>query len=176
MRRIVGTLVVLALALGTGCSESSDTPAGAAGGSTTVQARSLAAVWADVLTQRDRIHEAVSKGTDMWHEDCAQVSAATASLDSLAVELGKSVAVLPEGEARRTGVELLLGYLQATTSTMRAAAIEEQVGSLPGMMIGLDALLQGIESHLTPEELGSQSVVTRPGFNPVRPPPPPSPI
>ena len=44
------------------------------------------------------------------------------------------------------------------------------------MMIALDAVLQGIESHLTREELGRESVVTRPGFNPVRPPPPPSPV
>ena len=59
---------------------------------------------------------------------------------------------------------------------MRSAAIEEQVGSLPPMMIGLDALLQGLESNVGTAELGGESVVTRPGFNPVRPPPPPSPV
>ena len=176
MGRIVGTLVVLALALGSGCSKSDQAAGGAADASTTVQARSMPLIWLDILAQRDRIYAAVSKGTDMWHEDCAQVSSAAAALDPLAIEFGRSVAVFPSGDTRRTGVELLLGYLQATTSTLRAAAIEEQVGSLPAMMIGLDALLQGIESSLGNAELGGESVVTRPGFNPERPPPPPSPI
>ena len=176
MRRIAGMLVVVALAFGTGCSKSEQAAGGASSESATVQPRSIALVWGDILTQRDRIQAATAKGTDMWHEDCAQVSSAAAALDPLAIELGKSIAVLPPDDQRRKGVELLLGYLQATGSAMRGAAVEEQVGSLPGMMIGLDALLQGIESNLTRDELGSQSVVTRPGFNPVRPPPQPSPV
>ncbi len=175
MRWMVGALVVAALALG-GCSDSGTTGGEPAAAVSTVQPRSVAVVWADILGQRDQIYSAVSKGTDMWHEDCAQVSAAAAAMDALAVELGKSIVVIPSSDPRRGGVELLLGYLQTTTSSLRSAAIEEHVGSLPAMMIGLDALLQGIESHLTREELGAESVVKRPGFNPVRPPPPPSPI
>jgi hypothetical protein len=173
MHRIVGTLVVVALAFGSGCSDSDPAEGGE---SATVQARSMSEVWLDMLVQRDRIHAATSKGTDMWHEDCAEVSAAAAALDPLLVEFGKSVQVIPVGDERRIGAELLLGYLQATSSTMRSAAIEEQVGSLPGMMIGLDALLQGLEASVGTAELGGVSVATRPGFNPVRPPPPPSPI
>lgn len=176
MHRIVGTLVVVALALCSGCSDSDPAAGGAAGESATVQARSLPEVWLDILAQRDRIQAATSKGTDMWHDDCAQVSAAAAALDPLLVEFGKSVQVIPAGDERRTGAELLLGYLQATSATMRSAAIEEQVGSLPGMMIGLDALLQGLEASVGTAELGGVSVATRPGFNPTRPPPPPSPI
>ncbi len=176
MRRSVGILWLAVLAFGSGCSDSDTAAGGASNPATTVQARSIPLVWVDVLAQRDQIYGAVSKGTDMWHEDCAQVSAAAAAMDSLAVELGKSITSIPASDPRRGGVELLLGYLLSTTSALRSAAIEEEVGALPSMMIGLDALLQGIESHLTREELGSASVVTRPGFNPVRPPPAPSPI
>ena len=175
MRRIFGTLVALALALGSGCSDSGQ-PGEDASASTTVQPRTISVIWVDILAQRDLIYGAISKGTDMWHEDCAQVSAAAAAIDPLAVELGKSLYVIPAKDPRRGGVELLLGYLLTTTAQIRTAAVDEQVAPLPGMMIGLDALLQGIESHLTREELGSQSVVTRPGFNTVRPPPMPSPI
>jgi len=176
MRRTFGTLLVVVLAFGSGCSDSDPAAGGASGESTTVQPRSLPLIWLDILAQRDRIQAATAKGTDMWHEDCAQVSSAAAALDPLAVEFGKSVAVFPAADPRRIGAELLLGYLLATSSTMRSAAIEEQVGSLPAMMIGLDALLQGLESNVGTAELGGESVVTRPGFNPVRPPPPPSPI
>jgi len=47
---------------------------------------------------------------------------------------------------------------------------------LPGGMIQLDAYLRGLESHFTPEQLGGQSVTTRPGFNPEPPAPPLSPV
>ena len=175
MRRMIGTLLLAALALG-GCSDSEPGAAEGAIPGATVQPRKLSLVWLDILDQRDRIYAAVSKGTDMWHEDCAQVSAAAAVLDKLAVELGGSLGVIPAGDPRRGGVELMLGYLQTTAHSLRSAAIEEEVGALPATMIGLDALLQGIESHLTPEEIGHQSVTKRPGFNPVRPPPKASPI
>ena len=176
MRRMLGTLLVVALAFGSGCSDSDPAAGGAASESASVQPRALPLIWLDILAQRDRIQAATSKGTDMWHEECAQVSSAAAALDPLAVEFGKSVAVFPAADPRRIGAELLLGYLLATSSTMRSAAIEEQVGSLPAMTIGLDALLQGLESSVGTGELGGESVVTRPGFNPVHPPPPPSPI
>ena len=87
-------------------------------------------VWVDILGQRDQIYGAVSKGTDMWHEDCAQVSAATAAIDALAVEFGKSIQVIPASDPRRGGVELLLGYLQ-TTIALRSPAIDEPAG-MPG--------------------------------------------
>jgi hypothetical protein len=176
MHRIVGTLVALALAFGSGCSDSDPAAGGAATKSATVQPRSLPVVWLDILAQRDRIQVATAKGTDMWHEDCSEVSSAAAALDPLVIEFGKSVAVFPVGDLRRTGAELELGYLLSTTSTIRATAVEEQVGKLPALMIGLDAVLQGLESSVGTAELGGVSVLTRPGFNSVRPPPPPSPI
>lgn len=176
MHRIVGALVVVALAFGSGCSDSDPAAGSAPAESTTVKPRSLPEVWLDILVQRDRIQSAVAKGTDMWHEDCAQVSAASAALDGLAVEFGKSVAVFPAGDQRRIGAELLMGYLQQTSATLRTTAIEEQIGSLPGMLIGLDALLKGIEATVGTADLGGVSAATRPGFNPVRPPAPPSPI
>ncbi len=171
MRRIVGSLMVLALALGLGCSNSDQTSGGA-----TIQSRPMPAIWADILTQRDLMQAAVSKGTDMWHEDCAQVSAAAAEIDKLAVELNQRVAEEASVADRRKGIENLIGYLQSAASTQRTAAIDEVIGSMPGVMIGIDALLQGLEKHFTRDEIGSESVVTRPGFNPVHPPPPPSPV
>jgi hypothetical protein len=176
MSRIAGSLLVVVLGLGSGCSDSEPTASDAPPASSTVQARSVPVVWADILAQRDRIQVAVSKGADMWHEECAEVSSAAAALDPLFVEFGKSVAALPGMDYRLNGVELLLGYLLATSATIRSAAVEEQVGVLPGMMNGLDALLHGTESHLKREELGPESVVTRPGFNPTLSPPPPSPV
>ena len=176
MRRIVGSLVVLALTFGTGCSDSDKAGGGASGEGATVQARSLPAIWADILTQRDRVHAAVSKGTDMWHEDCAEVVSAAAALDALALELIQRVTVEPSVEDRRKGILNLLGYFQSAVAALRSAAIDEIVGTLPDVMIGTDALLQGIENTFTRDEIGSESVVTHPGFNPVHPPAMPSPI
>jgi phenylacetate-coenzyme A ligase PaaK-like adenylate-forming protein len=175
MRWMAGTLLVAALALG-GCSDSDTAGGEAAPASTAIEARPLREIWPDILTRRDEIHAAISKGTDMWHEDCAQVSAAAAALDTLAVELGQGSTQIPANEVRRTGLSLLVSYLQTTAMSLREAAIEEHVAKLQSMMIGLDALLEGIETNLTAEERANQSVVTRPGFNPSRPPPPPSPV
>jgi hypothetical protein len=176
MRRIVGSLVVLALALGTGCSESDEAAAGASVEGAAVKARSLPEIWADILAQRDRLHAAISKGTEMWHEDCAEVASAAVAFDPLVVELGQRATEQLTAEPRHRGIQELCGYLQATTSMLRSEAIEEKVGVLPGLLISVDALLQGLENHFTREEIGNESVVTRPGFNPVRPPPPPSPV
>ena len=172
MRRIVGSLMALALIFATGCSDSED----AAGEGAVVQARSLPAIWADVLVQRDHVQAATSKGTDMWHEDCAAVSAATAKLDELAVEMLQRVGVMPSVADRRLGIQNLIGNYQGLLAKMRSDAIDEMVGTMPTLMISLDSFLRGIEGHFTPEEIGSESVASRPGFKTIQPPPPPSPI
>ena len=176
MRRILGSLLVLALAFAVGCSKSDETPGGGLGEGATVQARALPAIWAEILTQRDRVHAAVSKGTDMWHEDCAEVSSAAAAMDALVIELNRRVAEEPSLEARRKHIGELVGYLQVTNKALREKAIDEVIGPFPALMIGLDAVLQAVEDVFSRDEIGSESVVTRPGFNTVRPPQVASPV
>lgn len=176
MRRIVGSLVVLALTLGSGCSKSDKAAGSTSGETATVQARSLPAIWKDILAQRDRAHAAISKDTDMWHEDCAEVSSAAVALDPLVLELSQGAAAQVSDPTRSGAIQQTIGYLQITLVQLRSEAIDETVGDLPGLMIGLDAVLQGLEATFTRDEIGSESVVTRPGFNPVRPPPAPSPV
>jgi len=176
MRRIVGSLLVLALTFAVGCSKSDDKSGGAPAESATVQARSLPAIWSDVLKQRDRIQVATAKGTDMWHEDCAEVASAAGALDALVVELNRRIAEEPSLEARRRRIDEMVGYLQVTSTTLRSTAVDESIGPFPALMIGFDAVLKGVEDVFTKDEIGSESVVTHPGFNTVRPPLPPSPV
>jgi uncharacterized protein YbjT (DUF2867 family) len=176
MPRIVPSLLLLALTLAIGCSDSKQAAGGASGDGATVQGRGLPVIWADLLKERDRLHAAVSKETEMWHEDCAEVAAAAAALDALTRELLARIAQEPSVEDRRKAFENLIGYFQATTQALRAAGIDERVGDMPSLMVGTDALLQGIENQFTRAEIGSDSVVTHPGFNPVHPPPSESPI
>ena len=69
MKRIAGSLVVLALVFAAGaCSDSND----GTGKIGTVAARELPTVYGDILTQRDRAQKAIAKGTEMWHEEWIQ--------------------------------------------------------------------------------------------------------
>lgn len=176
MRRIAGSLatslVALALIAGTGCSGSGDDGAKPA----TVQAREMPAIYADILTQRDRAQKAIAKGTDMWHEDCAEVAAASAQLETLLTELQQRAAAMPELGDRARGIDSHVGLTLGVISTLRENAVQEIVGMLPGSMIQLDAYLRGLESYFTPEQIGGESVTARPGFNPNPPPPPLSPV
>jgi hypothetical protein len=176
MRRIAGSLArslaVLALVVATGCSGSGEEGAKTA----TVQARELPAIYSDILDARDRAHKAIAKGTDMWHEDCAEVSAATGQLETLLTEVQQRASQMPELGTAITGLESHIGLTLGVVTMMRENAVQEVVGMLPGNMIQLDAFLRGLETHFTPEQIGGKSVTTRPGFNPNPPPPPPSPI
>lgn len=176
MRRILGFLTVLALVLGTGCEKPAETADATSTEGEPIKARDLPTIWADLLAQRDRIHAAVSKGTDMWHPDCEEVSAAAAAVDGLSLELGQRVEADLSVEARRRSIHEVISYMQTTASSLRENAIEETIGAMPPHMIALDAILQALENRFTPEEIGSVSVVSRPGFNPIHPPQPPSPI
>jgi hypothetical protein len=112
----------------------------------------------------------------MWHEDCAEVSAGASQLETLLTELQIRVAQEQTfGDAAR-GIDSHVGLTLGVVTTLRDNAVQEVVGMLPGGMIQLDAFLRGLESHFTPDQLGGQSVTTRPGFNPNPPPAPPSPV
>ncbi|MBM4334504.1 MAG: hypothetical protein FJ108_01140 [Deltaproteobacteria bacterium] len=176
MRRILGSLMVLALVLVGGCKDSAEKADGPSAEGAPIRARSFPEIWIDLLAERDRVQAVVSKGTDMWHPECKEVADSATRIDALAAELGQRVAEQLSEGARQRGISELIVYLQVTASTLRENGIAEVVGAMPGLMIALDDILQNLEKRFTPEEIGSESVVTRPGFNPVRPPPPPSPI
>jgi hypothetical protein len=83
---------------------------------------------------------------------------------------------MPSVDDRRRVIESQLGYFQSMVSQIHDHATQENVGEMPGLMISLDAMLRSIENLYSAEEIGGESVATHPNFNPVRPPPPPSPI
>ena len=174
MQRITAALLVLAISIGTGCSRSDDATGSVA--SSTIQARELPAIWADVLVERDRIQAATAKEHEMWHEDCATVADAAAKLEGLATEMALQIAVMPTIADRRVGIQRQMGNYQGLLRQLRGTAIQEIVGEMPNSMIALDAYLRGIEGQFTLAEIGGESVVTHPKFNPIKPPPPPSPI
>ncbi len=176
MRRIVGSLLLLAMTLCIGCSSSDDVATVSGGEASTVQPRSVPEIWADMLGKRDRLQAAISKGTEMWHEDCAEVASAAAALDTLTIELNRRIAEEPGLQAQRKSIQQLVGYFLTTVMAVRTEAIDEAVGALPRLMISVDSLLQTLEARIPRELLGSESVATRPGFNPFAPPPPPSPV
>ncbi len=116
MRPILGSLVVLALAVGAGCGEPAETPASPSSEGAPIARASYPSIWVDILEQRDRVHAAVSKGTDMWHPECKEVSAGSAAIGALAIEMSQRVdQQLPE-DVRRRGVTDDLGYLQQNMS------------------------------------------------------------
>ncbi len=168
---LAGSLVALALVAGSGCSS------GEQGATTaTLEPRELSAIYADILTQRDRAQKAIAKGTAMWHDDCAEVSAAAGQLEALITELQRRAAAMPEIGERMRGIDSHIGLTLGVIANLRENAVGEVVGMLPGAMIQLDAFLRSLEAFFTPEQIGTESVTARPGFNPNPPPPPPSPI
>lgn len=176
MRRITAAILALSLCLTAGCWRSDSEKSGSAADADTVQARELSAIWADILTQRDRIQAATAKKHEMWHEECAAVSSAAAELEKLATEMNGRIARMSALGERKNGIQSVVGNLEGLIEKLRSAAIHEVVGEMPNLMISLDASLRGLEGHFTPQEIGGESVANRPGFNPVQPPPPASPI
>jgi hypothetical protein len=172
MRRFVGSWLVLGLLCAAGCSGSGDD----AKGPGVVEARDVQAIYADMLTQRDRIQKAIGKGTEMWHEDCAEAAAGAAELETLMTELLQRTSQMPELADAARGVQSHVGLMLGVITTLRDHAVQEVVGMLPGSMIQLDAYMRGLESLFTPEQLGGQSVTTHPNFNPEPPKPPLSPV
>lgn len=174
MPRSAATVLALALTIFAGCSGSDD--ANGSADKTTIQARELPVIWAEVLIERDRIQAATAKGYDMWHDDCATVAAAASRLDTLATEMAQRVSEIPTLGDRRNGIQNLLGTFGAVINGLRTSAMQETVGDLPKLMLSLDAFLRGLEGHFTPDEIGSESVSTHPGFDPLLRKPAISPI
>lgn len=164
----------LAVALGAGCSRSRDSkPADAAAPGT----RPLAAIWADVLTQRDVMHLLFIKPLeDVTHEDCAALGASARRLDQLMTELSNRVGgTSGQGEGRLRAIGEVLTRITAVISKARESALAESPGAWVKLRYPLDQSLRDFETYFTADDLG-ESVMSRPGFETTAPPEALSPI
>jgi hypothetical protein len=118
------------------------------GENTAAAPRSIAAVWADILGQRDAMHELMTKALeDVTHEDCAQVGAGARQLESLMNELTASVASdksQTEGHLRALGE--ILGLVGQTVTKIRETALAEMPGAWPKLRFPLDQSLRDVET------------------------------
>jgi hypothetical protein len=141
-------------------------------------ARPTAAVWADVLAQRDALHQIMTKPLeDVTHADCAQVGADARQLEALMRELTASVAAdksQSEGHLRALGD--VLGLTDQTITKIRETALSEMPGAWDKLRFPLDQALRAVESYFTADQLGGESVVRRPGFEASPPPTAASPV
>jgi hypothetical protein len=177
-RTAVNLAIVLSLAalLAAGCSRSGDSkpPADKAIGGT----RPVAEIWADVLAERDKIHEAFVKELEaVTHEDCAAVGASAQRLDALYTELVNHLGARSGddlGRMRQLG-DAIRGA-SAVVQKVRESALAEAPGSWPPLRFPFDRSLRDVERYFTAEELASGSVVNRPGFEAAPPPAARSPI
>ncbi|MFI5315999.1 MAG: hypothetical protein ACHQ6T_09865 [Myxococcota bacterium] len=164
--------LMLVAALGGGCSRSRESKP------PTPSARSLAAIWSDILAQRDAMHAIFTKDLELvTHEDCASVSAAARRIDELTSEFVNRVgATSAPGEGRLRALGDALGRVSAVLAKVRETALAEAPGAWVGLRFPLDQSLKGLESYFTADDLGNQSVTARPDFETSPPPPPFSPI
>jgi hypothetical protein len=166
----------LAALLGIGCSRSGDSkaPSDAAIAGT----RTIAAIWADVLTQRDVIHLIFVKDLeDVTHEDCSAVGAAARRLDELYSELASHVSAKggqAEGPMRALGDVTMRA--SGVVAKVRETALAEAPGAWANLRYPLDQSLRELESYFTADELAQESVMNRPGFEAKPPEAPVSPI
>jgi hypothetical protein len=177
-RRSAVTLALslsLAAVLGSGCSRSRESKPAEA---TATKARSLAAIWADVITQRDVMHQIfVKKIEDVTHEDCAQLGAAARRLDALTTELTNHLGGMSGQDAGRLRqVGDVITRISAVINKIRDSALAESPGVWPQLRFPLDQSLRMFETYFSPADLGNESVTNRPGFETEPPPAALSPI
>jgi hypothetical protein len=175
-RRLAVNLTValsLAALLGAGCSRSGDSTPADTG------TRPLAAIWADILTQRDQIHMVFMEDLeDVTHDDCARVGAAARRIDDLFSELvnhlGAKSGGADPGRVRSLGDTI--SRASTIIGKVRETALSEAPGAWPNLRFPLDQSLREIETYFSADELGRESVLGRPGFEAQPLPPPASPI
>jgi hypothetical protein len=140
--------------------------------------RTLAAIWGDVLARRDSLHELMTKPLeDVTHEDCAKVRDDAREVGDLMQEFGAALTRgngLPEGQLRTMG-EVVTSVAQVAAQ-IRAQALNEAPGSFVKLRYPFDQSLRQVESYLSADDLGGQSVVRRPDFETSPPPEGLSPI
>ena len=162
---LAASLAALLLA---GCSRSGDSkPAAAPTGQ-----RTIAAVWADMLTERDQIHLVFIKDLEeVTHQDCRDMGAAAGRMNELYSELlnilGAQSTVEDRGKMRALGDAV--GRASSLVTRIRESALAEAPGMWPAMRFPLDQSLRDVESYFTAADLNSESIVKRPGFETVPP-------
>lgn len=160
-------LVLLASA----CSRSSDSKLKVASD------RTVGMVWGEMLDQRDKIHEIFIKEPEaVTHQDCTDLGIAARRMDELYSELagiiGGQSGSSDEGRLRALGDAI--GRMSSVIARIRESALAEAPGIWPGLRYPLDQTMRSVESYFSAEELNSQSVVNRPGFEATPPPDAPS--
>jgi hypothetical protein len=165
----------LAAVLGSGCSRSRESKPAEA---TPAKARSLAAIWADVLTQRDVMHQIfMKKLEDVTHEDCSELGVAARRLDTLTTELTNQLGGMSGQDAGRLRqIGDVITRISAVINKIRDSALAESPGAWPQLRFPLDQSLRLFESYFSVADLGSESVTNRPGFETEPPPAALSPI
>lgn len=162
----------LVAALAAGCSRSEDAAQKPS------SARPLSQVWADVLAQRDIMQTLMGKALEeVTHEDCAALGAAARRIDQLTEDLAATVPALPEqseGQLRATGDAIM--QLKGAMAKIRESALAEAPGQWVHLRFPLDRALRVLESYFPPEQLGPDSVTSRPNYESKPQPPPLSPI
>lgn len=175
-RCAVNLAVALSLValLGAACSRSGDSKPATAGKTT----RSIAAIWADVLTQRDQIHLIfVENLEDVTHEDCAALGASARSIDELLSELVNQMSAKSgQGDGRLRAIGDVVSRTTGVLSKIRETALAESPGAWPNLRYPLDQGLRELETYFTADDLAQESVMNRPGFETKPIPPPLSPI
>jgi len=131
-----------------------------------------------VLNQRDAIHAIMVKELEaVTHQDCADLGADGRQVDALLTELTAAIAAdktQTEGHLRALG-DVLTRVSQAVQK-IRESALAEAPGMWVKLRFPFDQSLRDVETYFTPEQLGGESVVRRPGFETTPPPAGLSPI
>ena len=177
--RFAATLAVavsLAALLGAGCSRSGDPVPSK--GAEIARTRPMAAIWADVLTQRDAIHMILVKDLEeVSHADCDAVGASARRIDDLYSELVNNIgAKSGEDEGRLRSIGDAVTRASGVIAKVRESAIAEAPGLWVILRYPLDQSLRELESYFTADDLGQESVMNRPGFEASPPPASLSPI
>jgi len=168
--------VSLAALLGAGCSRSGDSAAPK--DAEIAGTRPMAAIWADILTQRDAIHMIfVEDLEEVSHADCDAVGASARRIDALYSELVNHIgAKSGQGEGRLRAIGDVVTRASGVIAKVRESAVAEAPGLWVTLRYPLDQSLRELESYFTADDLGQESVMNRPGFEASPPPASLSPI
>jgi hypothetical protein len=132
----------------------------------TTDVRPMSAIWPEVLAQRDKMQDLMAKPLEeVRHEDCAALGSAARRVDELTADILSTVPTMAdqtEGKLRALGDVII--QMQGATAKIRESALAEAPGQWIGLRFPLDQSLRAVESYFTAEELGGQSVASRPNF------------
>ncbi|HTO55038.1 MAG TPA: hypothetical protein VMR50_16770 [Myxococcota bacterium] len=170
MLRRSALLSLAALVLLSACSRSEHKPP--APGS-----RTPAAIWGDVLGQRNNIHLGfVKELEEVTHKDCADVGASAHRLDDLLSELMNTLGATISDRGQLRSIGDAASRLNSVVSQIRESALAESPGAWPELRFPLDFALYQMEQIVSPGVLGPDSVTSCPGFETKPLPRPPSPV